>query len=354
MGINMPARTVVFDSMRKHDGRNFRSLQASEYIQMAGRAGRRGLDATGTVIALCKNEVPDVRDLKEIMMGKAQLLESKFRITYSMILSLLRKKDMRIQDFMRRSFSEHKMTSTAESPAVYEAANVYLNEKLEFFKSKYSHSGVHACPFCNQNKMLNFYNACGEYASVFEELCEKLQLNSAIYKSLTPGRVVFLKSISKNDGINNLSFKLAPVILLEPFSKNTSCVLALSLDELSVHKNADEVWEEDVDDLNDMSSFYEKVNPAYETLIEKLKNFKPNQVKVPFVVDSLATYKSIKNATLVQIKFADIETVSYKQFQKSPQLFADFAFSQLWQQATSASGAISEGSLIKRSERFVQ
>ena len=51
-----------------------------------------------------------------------------------MILSLLRKKDMRIQDFMRRSFSEHKMTTTAESPAVYEAANVYLNDKLGAFK----------------------------------------------------------------------------------------------------------------------------------------------------------------------------------------------------------------------------
>ena len=105
MGINMPARTVIFDSMRKHDGSRFRQLQASEYIQMAGRAGRRGLDPTGTVIVLCKNEVPDIRELQETMMGKAQLLESKFRITYSMILSLLRKKDMRIQDFMRRSFS---------------------------------------------------------------------------------------------------------------------------------------------------------------------------------------------------------------------------------------------------------
>ena len=77
MGINMPARTVIFDSIKKHDGTKFRPLQASEYIQMAGRAGRRGLDATGTVIVLCKNEVPDLKDLQDIMLGKAQLLESK-------------------------------------------------------------------------------------------------------------------------------------------------------------------------------------------------------------------------------------------------------------------------------------
>ena len=45
----MPARTVVFDNIRKHDGTGFRNLLPAEYIQMAGRAGRRGLDTTGTV-----------------------------------------------------------------------------------------------------------------------------------------------------------------------------------------------------------------------------------------------------------------------------------------------------------------
>jgi replicative superfamily II helicase len=57
MGVNMPARTVVFDNIRKHDGKQFRTLKPAEYIQMAGRAGRRGLDTTGTVILLCKAEV---------------------------------------------------------------------------------------------------------------------------------------------------------------------------------------------------------------------------------------------------------------------------------------------------------
>ena len=50
MGVNMPARTVVFSGLRKHDGNGFRVLLPGEYTQMAGRAGRRGLDATGTVV----------------------------------------------------------------------------------------------------------------------------------------------------------------------------------------------------------------------------------------------------------------------------------------------------------------
>lgn len=57
----MPARCVVFSSVRKHDGRSFRDILPGEYTQMAGRAGRRGLDTTGTVVIVAGDELPDVR-----------------------------------------------------------------------------------------------------------------------------------------------------------------------------------------------------------------------------------------------------------------------------------------------------
>lgn len=53
MGINMPAKTVVFTASRKFDGTDFRWISAGEYIQMSGRAGRRGLDDRGIVIQVC-------------------------------------------------------------------------------------------------------------------------------------------------------------------------------------------------------------------------------------------------------------------------------------------------------------
>uniref|UniRef100_A0A8C6WDU9 Helicase C-terminal domain-containing protein n=1 Tax=Nannospalax galili TaxID=1026970 RepID=A0A8C6WDU9_NANGA len=106
MGVNMPARTVVFDSMRKHDGSTFRDLLPGEYVQMAGRAGRRGLDPTGTVILLCKGRVPEMADLHRMMMGKPSQLQSQFRLTYTMILNLLRVDALRVEDMMKRSFSE--------------------------------------------------------------------------------------------------------------------------------------------------------------------------------------------------------------------------------------------------------
>ncbi|KAK2714696.1 hypothetical protein QYM36_009055 [Artemia franciscana] len=106
MGVNMPARSVVFDDIMKHDDKGRRQLLPSEYIQMAGRAGRRGLDSTGTVLILCKDNVPELESLHKMMLGKSQKLESQFRVTYSMILNLLRGKQLRVQDMMKLSFGE--------------------------------------------------------------------------------------------------------------------------------------------------------------------------------------------------------------------------------------------------------
>lgn len=121
----MPARTVVFDSIRKYDGNHFRTLFPTEYIQMAGRAGRRGHDTTGTVIMMCRNEVPHFNDLKPMMCGGAQTLESKFKVTYAMLLNLRRvNESVTVEAMMRKSFKE--------SPFASQEAT-YMNElrKLE-------------------------------------------------------------------------------------------------------------------------------------------------------------------------------------------------------------------------------
>lgn len=106
MGVNMPARTVVFDSMRKFDGVESRMLRPAEYTQMAGRAGRRGKDAIGTVIMLCKGDVPAEVDLRTMILGKPMQLESQFRLTYAMILNLLRVESVSVEDMMSHSFME--------------------------------------------------------------------------------------------------------------------------------------------------------------------------------------------------------------------------------------------------------
>uniref|UniRef100_A0A452I1T3 Uncharacterized protein n=1 Tax=Gopherus agassizii TaxID=38772 RepID=A0A452I1T3_9SAUR len=127
MGVNMPARTVVFDSVRKHDGSGFRDLLPGEYIQMAGRAGRRGLDTTGMVIILCKTCVPEMADLHRMMLGKPTQLQSQFRLTYTMILNLLRVEALRVEDMMKRSFSEFHSRKDSQA---HEHAITQLSRQL--------------------------------------------------------------------------------------------------------------------------------------------------------------------------------------------------------------------------------
>lgn len=69
MGVNAPTRTVVFHSLRKHDGRGFRGLLPGEYTQMAGRAGRRGLDTVGTVVVAAWEDVPGEGELRALLTG---------------------------------------------------------------------------------------------------------------------------------------------------------------------------------------------------------------------------------------------------------------------------------------------
>lgn len=109
MGLNLPTRTVIFSGFRKHDGRSFRDLLPGEYTQMAGRAGRRGLDPVGTVIILVSgmDEAPPVYVLKRMMLGDPTRLRSQFRLTYNMILNLLRVEALKIEEMIKRSFSEN-------------------------------------------------------------------------------------------------------------------------------------------------------------------------------------------------------------------------------------------------------
>jgi superfamily II RNA helicase len=88
VGINMPTKTVVFTSYRKFDD-NIRMLRTSEYIQMAGRAGRRGKDDKGIVIYLPNREPEDPQCVKDMMTGKRATVTSQMKFDYSFILATI-------------------------------------------------------------------------------------------------------------------------------------------------------------------------------------------------------------------------------------------------------------------------
>lgn len=86
VGINMPTKTVVFTSFTKHDERGHRMLRTDEYIQMAGRAGRRGKDTQGFVYYLPDREPSSLVEVQQMMTGRQMTVESRMKFDYDFLL----------------------------------------------------------------------------------------------------------------------------------------------------------------------------------------------------------------------------------------------------------------------------
>jgi antiviral helicase SKI2 len=195
MGVNMPAKTVLFSSIRKHDGNGFRTLLPGEYTQMAGRAGRRGLDDTGTVIIAAPEEVPGEAVLRQTILGTPTKLTSRFRLTYTMLLCLLRVQALRVEEMIKQSFSEH--AGQCDLPA--EQAKFAENEAL------LAQAANLDCRICSD--MSEYYGATLsilEYGFFVHE--RLLQDTKMVGRLLEPGRIVII-----NDG---MSLENCPAVIL--------------------------------------------------------------------------------------------------------------------------------------------
>lgn len=88
LGINMPARTVVIESLTKWNGVAHVQLSAGEYTQLSGRAGRRGIDSDGHAVVLNRGRVAP-EEVAQLASKRTYPLVSAFRPTYNMVVNLL-------------------------------------------------------------------------------------------------------------------------------------------------------------------------------------------------------------------------------------------------------------------------
>lgn len=212
MGLNLPTRTVVFNTYRKHDGRGFRNLLPGEFTQMSGRAGRRGLDDTGTVIVMSYNEPLSPTDFKDVTLGTPTKLLSQFRLTYNMILNLLRIEALRVEEMIKHSFSEN---STQTLLPEHEVTVKRLTEELKETK-------VENCSICGLENMEETYDLLKDYEALYGEIVEEIQKLPIVRNSLM--RVGRLLCYRDKQGILRLGF-----LIRSNVSDNALLVLTFDL-----------------------------------------------------------------------------------------------------------------------------
>ena len=141
VGLNFPCRSVCFDSSTKWDGRSFRAITNREYFQMAGRAGRRGIDTEGFVFMLVDFNYYDPHDLPSMKESQIEPLQSQFALTYNSILNLIKNyDDEQIYRILGQNFATYQALDERE----------FLRERIDDLKAELDqfceHTDQEACP----------------------------------------------------------------------------------------------------------------------------------------------------------------------------------------------------------------
>ncbi|XP_055373906.1 SKI2 subunit of superkiller complex protein [Condylostylus longicornis] len=239
MGVNMPAKSVVFDSFKKHDGQELRFLKPSEYTQMAGRAGRRR-NEVGTVILVCKQQLPSEIELQRMILGKADSLSSKFRLRYAAILRCLCVDNIQVEDLMKHCFKEFK----------YKKQLVTITELLKAKEEELS-------KIKNLDNSLqpleSFFDCARRFLEIREKFMKKLLSSPNYLKEIKTGRVII---ISFENHYNKLAIVLSLKITGSDNLKNTIKVLILDNQEIENQETTgNELWHKMISLTKEMQFF---------------------------------------------------------------------------------------------------
>lgn len=178
LGLNMPARTVVFTNARKFDGKDFRFITSGEYIQMSGRAGRRGIDDRGIVILIVDEKMgPDVG--KAVLKGQADPLNSAFHLTYNMVLNLLRVEEVNPEIMLEKSF--YQFQNYASVPG--------LIEKLKDLETQKESLEIQ-----NEESIMSYYKMRQQINRLGDEMLGYVHQPKYCLPFMQPGRLVEVKN----------------------------------------------------------------------------------------------------------------------------------------------------------------
>ena len=141
VGLNMPTKSVIFPSLYKFDGISMRPLYSHEYGQMAGRAGRRGIDTSGDVYHMSNliqsgNNALTITPYREMLTGKPPMLSSKFQIHYNLLLRLVSVHNFEFHEFISKSMlSESIQKEITYTENLLTEATERVQKKILYLKT---------------------------------------------------------------------------------------------------------------------------------------------------------------------------------------------------------------------------
>ncbi|EDO17207.1 hypothetical protein Kpol_1035p20 [Vanderwaltozyma polyspora DSM 70294] len=183
IGLNMPAKTVVFTSVRKWDGKQFRWVSGGEYIQMSGRAGRRGLDDRGIVIMMI-DEKMEPQVAKGMVKGQADRLDSAFHLGYNMILNLMRVEGISPEFMLENSF--YQFQNVISVPVMEKQLVELQNEVDEIYVEE-------------EDSIKEYYDVKKTLETYKQDLRHIITHPANILSFLQPGRLVKVEVGEKQD-----------------------------------------------------------------------------------------------------------------------------------------------------------
>ncbi|CDK24788.1 unnamed protein product [Kuraishia capsulata CBS 1993] len=256
MGLNLPTRTVVFSELRKHDGTGFRDLLPGEFTQMSGRAGRRGLDKIGTVIVMAYNLPIEQNSFRDVALGTPTKLVSQFRLTYNMILNLVRIEALKVEEMIKRSFSEDATQSLLPE---HQKTATKLEVQLEKFPE------VH-CDLCDAGSFTEVFKLRDEYLKNYRSLIRNSMDSAYHMRKMKRGRLIFVreKTGSSEPAIivrSDINTKTLTVLAITggngqkyPKKKKLKDVLQLPFMDLAVDGEQDDEEDEEDEEEDDIQS----------------------------------------------------------------------------------------------------
>jgi superfamily II RNA helicase len=195
VGINMPSKTVIFTGLSKYTDNNFRQLLKEEFQQMAGRAGRRGIDTKGNVVIMPFEDTGDnLKLLKSIINNNIAEIKSQFKLDVNFILKKLGESE----DYYKNSIQ-------------YEENLLIINRMVEELNGLVKYNTIDISKYTNIIEYLQLKGNAKKKFDLQMRRWEKDEINTFMYKlehykqyELNNNKISALKAdINNNSEYNN-------------------------------------------------------------------------------------------------------------------------------------------------------